>query len=603
MNSAYRIAIVLLPGLFQFGLADAPDVYYIDYEQGSDLRDGRSPQSAFQHCPGDPAATGVAKGTALASGSRVIFKGGIVYRGSVTVGQSGAAGNAITYDGNTRGEFGTGPAVLDGSEIVTGWKRCASPDECGENPNWSKIWRAEVTFRTDPFVANLYDGDRPLAIAQEPNLKDPFYADSYGEYRNYDGKKASPTTLVDEAHLLPADPRAWEGAYVGIWAVPNLVYFRKINGYDPAAHEISFEKLATSHYTERPGKYSLLNSLSALDRPGEFVIQNGENRSLIYVWPHAGGEAGPGEISISRQPFGFNLAGHGDITIEGFTIRKFISRVGHRGAGVTNDEGQPQRIVIRNNVITGCDRDPGSGWKHAAINLGAARQSIVENNQIFENRGCGGIYVFGSQVLVKNNVVRRNGYQGIWIMGARDCQVIGNEVLDNLGTHSNGISVYAGSSNVDVLGNRVFNSNVAFTAEQSSDVTVACNVFYTPQFYAVADWGRTKNLRLLHNVLLRDDRGPGAVLTIGPGTSAVRSNNIFVGSGTGVSQDDSHNLLVGQTDLEKVFLDPARRDYRLKAGSAAIDAGTDAGIREDAVGSPIPQGAADIGAYEFVPGK
>jgi parallel beta-helix repeat protein len=328
-------------------------------------------------------------------------------------------------------------------------------------------------------------------------------------------------------------------------------------------------------------------------------MENGRYR--IYVWPSAGGEARPSAMTISRHPFGFNLQGHSCITIEGFTIQKFISRAGHRGAGITSDEGEPRSLVIRNNVITGCSKDPGSGWKHAGINLADAQRSLVEGNQVCENR-CGGIFILGGlSNVVKKNVIRRNSVQGLWLMGVKDSQVIGNEVLDNLGAHSNGISVYAGAANILVFGNRVFNSNIAFTTERSSNVTVACNVFYTPRFYAVADWGGSKALRLFHNVLLRDDHSAGAVLSIGPGTSAVHTNNIFVGKGAGLSRDDHHNLLAGQEEISKIFLDPARRDYRLKRGSPAIDAGTEVGIKSDAIGTLIPQGkATDIGAYEYV---
>jgi hypothetical protein len=90
-------------------------------------------------------------------------------------------------------------------------------------------------------------------------------------------------------------------------------------------------------------------------------------------------------------------------------------------------------------------------------------------------------------------------------------------------------------------------------------------------------------------------------VAIGPGSSAIRANNILVGNGTGITRDENRNLLVGREVLGTVFVDPAQRDYRLKTGSPAIDNGADAGIKTDALGTPIPQGqAADIGAYEYL---
>ncbi len=55
-------------------------------------------------------------------------------------------------------------------------------------------------------------------------------------------------------------------------------------------------------------------------------------------------------------------------------------------------------------------------------------------------------------------------------------------------------------------------------------------------------------------------------------------------------------------DLSKIFLDPDNNDYRLKAGSVAIDKGVALSeFSDDFVGTPRPQGSAwDIGAYEIV---
>jgi hypothetical protein len=53
--------------------------FFVDYAGGSDSNVGTNPASAWQHCPGDPAATGVAAGTALNPGDTVWFKAGTTY--------------------------------------------------------------------------------------------------------------------------------------------------------------------------------------------------------------------------------------------------------------------------------------------------------------------------------------------------------------------------------------------------------------------------------------------------------------------------------------------------------------------------------------------
>ncbi len=50
-----------------------------------------------------------------------------------------------------------------------------------------------------------------------------------------------------------------------------------------------------------------------------------------------------------------------------------------------------------------------------------------------------------------------------------------------------------------------------------------------------------------------------------------------------------------------LFLSASAGDYRLKTGSAAVDAGVDVGIKADILGVSRPQGKGfDMGAYELV---
>ncbi|MGO9243869.1 MAG: right-handed parallel beta-helix repeat-containing protein, partial [Verrucomicrobiia bacterium] len=96
--------------------------YYVDYAGGSDSNAGTNPASAWQHCPGDPAATGAAGSTPLNPGDTVFFKGGVqyvltgngnpVYQTGIGLNWNGAAGQPITYDGNSAGTWGTGRAIL-----------------------------------------------------------------------------------------------------------------------------------------------------------------------------------------------------------------------------------------------------------------------------------------------------------------------------------------------------------------------------------------------------------------------------------------------------------------------------------------------------------
>jgi hypothetical protein len=94
--------------------------YFVDFSAGSDSADGTSQVTAWKHAPGDGAATGGPAGVKLSPGDVVTFKGGVSYLGSVTIPASGASGTPILYDGNSRGTWGSGLAVVDGGESRTG---------------------------------------------------------------------------------------------------------------------------------------------------------------------------------------------------------------------------------------------------------------------------------------------------------------------------------------------------------------------------------------------------------------------------------------------------------------------------------------------------
>src|SRR5258708_32479895 len=68
-------------------------VRYIDFDGGNDAQDGASTDKSWKHHPWDPAATGIAKD--CAGVHAYVFKGGVYYRGGLTVAEAGKPGQPI----------------------------------------------------------------------------------------------------------------------------------------------------------------------------------------------------------------------------------------------------------------------------------------------------------------------------------------------------------------------------------------------------------------------------------------------------------------------------------------------------------------------------
>ncbi len=124
----------------------AGTTYYVDFSEGSDANPGTTPSTPWKHAPGDPEATGVPANTSLQPGDTVVFKGGVVYEGTIVISWSGLPGRPITYDGNSAGTFGTGRAVIDGMGQALGPLAHQYGFEGGET--WNGVEDVGVSYVT-----------------------------------------------------------------------------------------------------------------------------------------------------------------------------------------------------------------------------------------------------------------------------------------------------------------------------------------------------------------------------------------------------------------------------------------------------------------------
>ena len=626
-----RIGLVLLSSCLLpataliAGPAAPARTFYVDFDGGSDDNGGLSPQAALKHCPGDPAAAAKARETALQPGDTVLFKGGVTYRGDIVANSSGAEGSPITFDGDS-GRFGQGRAVIDGSEVVSGWQACKSAEEAGGNPNWKNIYWAWLSAPVAPFSSNMYQGEKLCWLAQDPSPRDPFYQDRPEGHRRI--VHATANTITDPQVFTQPEADAWDGAWLIVYADPNYAYFVKVTAYDPAAHRVTHSGNLTN-----PTSYAVLNSLRCLNTAGEYVLRDEQGRQRVFLWPPSAEELLKSGASVSRRGTAFVVAGRKHVVIQGFTIQKFCA--GEQTAmGV--QVSQSEFITVRDNDVRFGNHGRTGGVEHGAgIGVYDGQDVLVENNRVCENRRCCGILVHpAKRCIVRGNLVRRSGYVGIWLMRTAQSQVVGNTVTDNHGVHSNAISVYVNCADILIAGNRVSHANRPLTLEDSDNISVINNSLVSDTTLAVGLWsGRPhKHLLFLNNLILGpENQGIYAVNKVV--TDCTFENNIiasFFGEAAidGKTNKFRNNIYLNPrqplfdasektvADEKGLFVAPAREDYHLKAGSPAVDAGADVSalypraafpdynFDKDLDGKPRIQGpAVDIGPYEYAAGK
>ena len=570
-------ALLLMLSCSSLSVARAA-TWYVDFDGGSDQADGRSPEKAFQHCPGDAGAKGAALAATLAPGDTVVFKGGVLYRGSLTVKWPGQKDKPITYDGNS-GTFGKGCAILDGSEPITGWRLCASAEECGGNPDFRKIYTAYVPTGVKglaAFTAGLVQGEQLLYPAQYPKPKDPFYGDKLDTFLQL--KDGMSEGGITDPRLEEIGGPALVGGYACVYVTKNDMQFVPIASYDASAKKIAF---ATK--TAAPaGYYALTNSLSpkVFTRPGEYVFidkPDGQGRHKVFVWPWDNKDLTREGVRYVARPLGVDMGqGNHYVTLRGFRVQNYQEAIRVRGA---------DGVTIRDNEIT---RIRQTGFTNA-INASRVNDLLFANNYAHHMPKMRTIVSHtGERVVYSGNTVFRGGRSPLVFYNIRFGRVVGNTISDCRGMHSNGISIYVDCRNILVARNDVRNSNIALTLQNAENIYVIDNVFVSGDA-AVGLWGGTphRNEVFLNNLFY----GPSRNVYVNSREvfGCTFKNNIFGGfDGYRLDANNalSHNLYLRRRlelgegemvveDASKIFLDANKGDLRPQPTGPAADMGTD----------------------------
>jgi len=346
------------PVVFEKGAS----VRYIDFAAGADTQDGLTPQTAWQHHPWDDHATGPAR--ACKGIYTYVFKGGVIYRGAMQAGESGAAGNPIRLTRDPA--WGQGAAAIYGSTQIRGGWKPASAAEAPGMPRPEKVWYIDLgkDYDPDPDSAKFsamwqVNGEKVerLHIAREPNydLSDPNNpVQNWPVWTGYDPRTGTLTAPVLKGL---GDKEMFRGAT--IWTgtdflmAANTAHSMAQWVYDPGAGSLSSKELSPRSFGRIPRAqvhFMIENVAQFLDAPGEyFFAVHGPKAGRLFLWPAGGVDPNSARYEVAQIRCPIAIADQHDIVISDLEFRYNDP-----------DDGTPHDYYVGNGSPSPCVRLIGS---------------------------------------------------------------------------------------------------------------------------------------------------------------------------------------------------------------------------------------------------
>jgi len=389
----------------EFVFEAGPSVRYIDYESGDDANPGTR-EAPWKHHPWDPAAGGRA---AEAGGVHTyVFRRGVTYRGGLLEGESGRPEEPIRLTSDP--DWGSGEAVIAGSEVVTGWQRCDAANAAGV-PETEKVWYADIPFA--PRCAWEVRGGEVhrLKLARTPNWTESNPDDVKSEWWTWDEVKRVEDADVPEGLFLGIDPEHltretdyYEGGHVwaeweGVMGTPAPC---RIVGFDPEKRGLVFRgRHPRVRYTPHL-RYYLEDNPRYLDEPGEFWFRrDGEGGRLFVRLPD---ERNPNKsrVEAARHLNLVDLRNVSHVHVSGLTFR--FSNV-HRDMWAPDDGSRDIDNAAVRFQGTGRDLEVANcRFEHLAKAVHV--QPLVEGDRI-------------DDVVVRDNEILRTDHGAIDILGRK----------------------------------------------------------------------------------------------------------------------------------------------------------------------------------------
>jgi parallel beta-helix repeat protein len=244
------------------------------------------------------------------------------------------------------------------------------------------------------------------------------------------------------------------------------------------------------------------------------------------------------------------------------------------------------------------------GFETSGIDNASGPQHIRVKNVEIKNARNSGVFGVGSHHEFINCLVHHNGKRildhGLY-MTPTDSLIDQCTVYNNAGY---GIHIYGGNAkNLVVRNSTVYNHPEAgiIIASGSEDVKVYNNIVRHNAGYGGILIDKALRAKVLNNTVYANS-GAGIVVSSTDGRDTVIKNNIlFQNKGPSLSDRGARTVQSHNLTADPQFENGSIGDFRLRAGSPAIDAGvTLSEVPTDSKGTPRPRGTEyDVGAFEF----
>jgi hypothetical protein len=318
------------PKPFEFKAGES--ARYIDFESGNDKNDGLSTQTSWKHHPWDPNAEGQAK--ACKGAHTYVFKQGVVYRGELDANESGtqAAPIILTRDPS----WGTGPAVICGSEAATGWKQGADSTLI---PEPEKVWYVDLDWAPrNVWMVGKEGAVTRIALARTPNWKITDLDDIKSEWwtwKNPDKPFDNYTTINGQRRHLAFDKEQintnkpqdyYQGAIVWTtkgWVMGNP-FPARVLAVDREHGSLTFAGQwggEPSYKIIRGCQYYLEDKPQYLDSPGEFWFDKKGSRGRLYIRLPGDQDPNAAHVEVAKRIHMLDSRGTSHVHIRGLTFR------------------------------------------------------------------------------------------------------------------------------------------------------------------------------------------------------------------------------------------------------------------------------------------